>query len=929
MTLAPSHSLHDTLRDYQREVVDQAWAHIADGAQRGMIVMATGTGKTTTALGWWGQHRRRTLWLAHRIELCEQARLTCERLFPEVRATRADATVWDLSGDFVVGQVQTCATPKRLAALALSGEWDAVVVDECAHVHHPKATSTGKEPKPTKCQYTDIVNALGGSPFVLGLTATPDRLDKRSVVGWFEDRIIASLDIRWAIEHGHLVPIRALTVRTDVDLDAVKTSHGDFAAGDLGRALSAADAPATGVAAWLEHASDRITLAFAPTIESSIEITDAFRAAGVAAAHLDGKTPDDERRRLIRDLGTGALRVLVNVGVTTEGTDIPAVSCVAMWRPTTSRSLATQMIGRGLRLADAKQDCVAEGTLVLTDIGLVPIEQITKHMRLWDGEEFVAHEGVVERGFRPVIEYAGLTATPDHKVWTTQGWLPFGECAVRGIAIAVVVDGTRIVRASEGRARSSTRAQGLDRMRRVRTAALAVLGGSPLRSIRMQSLFSTKIGTEVVGGQVLPSARALPQSDEYPLRRLRRAGDRVQIRRANSDGGLDRREPRYAPGIADRQGLQRRALRAWEPPTRITGAERCELPEEQGELRLSRLSPSASGDPVRRRDASKASSHRHDVGSDHRSVSVGVGQTQRRVWDVLNAGPRRRFSANGLLVSNCLVLDLVGVSRKHSLVLASDVLGLHRQLGYHENSLDVMAEERELFEAAQVAEQLACEAEWADPDTVIFGESNPLAPRREAKARHTWHHAPVAGALRRWTCTRATETVVLRPHPDGSRNWVAGIGTTVATALIIASGPRLAEVVVNAERWIDGNRPEGAWRKDPVTAKQRAALLRLGHPDDVIARLTKAQAGRLIGIGKAAQARTLVAAVRDSNSVYRAFDRLTPERVAELAAWGDLSVKALARACELDPASLTTDQTNTLQHRARLMLRVLEDRRAS
>jgi superfamily II DNA or RNA helicase len=916
VTLTAAHPAHPTLRDYQAEVVDSTWAHVADGARRGLIVMATGTGKTRTALGWWGTHRQRTLWLAHRVELIDQAAAAAADLFPEARITRATADTWDLSGDLVVGQVQTCSQPRRLEALRRSGEWAAVVVDESHHVHSPKPTSTGKPPKPVHCAYTEIVDALSGEPFVLGLTATPDRLDKRSVVEWFDDRIIANLDIRWAIEHGHLVPIRALTVKTELDLDSVKRSHGDFAAGDLGRAMSAAQVPTAVVDAWERHASDRITLAFAPTIESSRELVAAFVERGVAAAHLDGKTHDIERARLIRDLGTGTLRVLVNVGVTTEGTDIPAVSCVLLVRPTQSRGLAVQMMGRGLRLAPDKADCVAEGTLVLTDAGLVPIEAVTTSMRLWDGVEYVEHQGAVCRGEQTTIEYAGLVATPDHKVWTDDGWVEFGECARRGLSIRVSAEDGNAIRESDRRTRSSRRAPSFDSMRRLRRTQVATgRGGMGLRR-----MLSAKGRSALACPAVLIRKTTMRQPERSSLFGLRRQGHQVLVSRADGNGRVDLGESWSIPGLADRPNRQQRPLRTGQYSTGIERPEHGEQSQIQEIVRVRPVSPEPPGHSLRGRDAAAPAAQGDDGRRDRRQVSPQIKQAKRRVWDVLDSGPRHRFTANGLLVSNCLIIDMSGTSTKHDLVLASDVLGLHRTLGELENSLDAITEQAALALAAERDEAEQTEAEWSDPDEVMLGAHDPLKPR---KVRHEWTSAPITGCLRRWTCSKATETVVVRSNPDGSRSWVAGVGQTVGDALIIATGERLGHVVAAAEAWIDGHRAPNAWRIDPATPKQIGLLVRLGHDRAQLAGLTKAQAGRLINAGRIAQARTTLERVRDANAFYRALDGLTSDLAVEVMASGPfITNHATADAVgqRLGITIMNDEQRAVLMHRLRMTL---------
>jgi hypothetical protein len=125
----------------------------------------------------------------------------------------------------------------------------------------------------------------------------------------------------------------------------------------------------------------------------------------------------------------------VSVVGNTTGVDWD-VRCIILARPTKSEILYTQIIGRGLRTAVGKEDCVARDTLVLTDRGEVKIQDVTLDHKVWDGVSFVCHGGAVCRGRRQVIEYCGVVATPEHRVMTEDGWQTIQEAARRQIGIA-------------------------------------------------------------------------------------------------------------------------------------------------------------------------------------------------------------------------------------------------------------------------------------------------------------------------------------------------------------------------------------------------------------------------------------------------------------------------------------------------------------
>ena len=124
------------------------------------------------------------------------------------------------------------------------------------------------------------------------------------------------------------------------------------------RALLAANAPEQVLEAFQEHARDRKALCFTPTVKTAYAIAEAFQEAGIAAEALDGTTPLDERRAILERLHTGETQVVCNCGVLTEGFDEPSIDCIIMARPTQSRVLYTQMLGRGTRTYPGKPDCL-------------------------------------------------------------------------------------------------------------------------------------------------------------------------------------------------------------------------------------------------------------------------------------------------------------------------------------------------------------------------------------------------------------------------------------------------------------------------------------------------------------------------------------------------------------------------------------------
>lgn len=339
-----------TLFDYQQEQVDGALSLWAAGHRRIAMVMATGGGKTPTfsaVAGMAVTSGQGVLVLAHRTELIDQAIDKLQQVNPGIRVGRLQGADKQYRAPVVVGSVATAATKATLSLLKMR-RWGLIIVDE---THHIVAES-----------YMRILRELGAfepdGPLVLGATATLGRTDRKALSDVFEAVVEPQVGLLDLIKRGRLVRPRGIRVRIDgLDLNKVNKVAGDLGQRQLGAAMSAAMAPKRIVEAWQEHAAGRLTMAFMPSIEISKEVVEAFRAAGVAAVHLDGNTPDAVRDATLDDFRAGRVTLICNVGLFTEGTDLPMIECVIL-KMTMSTLLYMQMVGRGVRLWPGKKDCV-------------------------------------------------------------------------------------------------------------------------------------------------------------------------------------------------------------------------------------------------------------------------------------------------------------------------------------------------------------------------------------------------------------------------------------------------------------------------------------------------------------------------------------------------------------------------------------------
>lgn len=311
-----------------------------------LVVLATGGGKTRIAgeviREWPG---KRCLFLAHRDELIQQAVDRIGELIgapPEVEM--AESAAGRHGRRPVIASVQSLTQPRRLHRFK-PDDFDLIVTDE---VHHGCA--------PTYRRIYDYFAAAK----MLGLTATPDRADGLAL-GQIMESVAFRYELPEMIADGWLAPIKILQVHIDsLDFSTLHTRAGDFRKEELD-ALLAQEKNLHGIAAAIvERAASRKTAAFTSNVanaHSLSEIINRYSLTGRSAV-VDGEMDRDERRRVLDAFRSGDLQYVVNCNVLTEGFDEPSIECVAMARPTKSRTTYAQQIGRGTRLSPGKDYCL-------------------------------------------------------------------------------------------------------------------------------------------------------------------------------------------------------------------------------------------------------------------------------------------------------------------------------------------------------------------------------------------------------------------------------------------------------------------------------------------------------------------------------------------------------------------------------------------
>ena len=332
---------------FQEEILERLeTAREVHGRYRNLIVAATGTGKTMISafdyrrlcLG--KRPRPRLLFVAHRKEILEQALATFRGVlgdasFGELWVGESQATQYD----YLFLSIQTFTAQKAFFLGRTPGHYDLIIIDE---VHHLAASS-----------YRPLVQHFQPK-ILLGLTATPERMDGGDILEDFDGHIAAEIRLPEAITRGLLCPFQYFGVPDGMDLSKVSRSRGKYEVADLERRYLAAEARLTHIfnnlRKYLPDPGTVRALGFCVSQRHARYMAEAFQRAGLRAAALTAEDRAEQRRQLRAQLQAGTLNYLFVVDLFNEGVDIPEVDTVLFLRPTESLTVFLQQLGRGLRL---------------------------------------------------------------------------------------------------------------------------------------------------------------------------------------------------------------------------------------------------------------------------------------------------------------------------------------------------------------------------------------------------------------------------------------------------------------------------------------------------------------------------------------------------------------------------------------------------
>ena len=323
------------LRPYQQQAVNDI-REAFKTHRRVLYQLPTGAGKTVIFTYITREAARKSksvLILVHRQELMNQ---TCSKLaqagvpFERIESGKKNTDYWPVD----VAMVQT-ASRRELR------KYDLIICDEA---HHAVSGS-----------WHTIINNQPQA-FVLGVTATPCRLDGRGLFEAF-DKLLEGVKLTTLINDGYLCAPKIYASKL-IDLTGVKTMAGDYSKSELETAVNKSQITGDAVTEYRNYADGLPTIVFCVSVKHAEQVAESLRDAGYRAESVDGSLPDPERKRRINGLSDGSVQVLTSCDIVSEGTDIPAVACAIMLRPTKSESLYLQQVGRALRIMEGKQHAI-------------------------------------------------------------------------------------------------------------------------------------------------------------------------------------------------------------------------------------------------------------------------------------------------------------------------------------------------------------------------------------------------------------------------------------------------------------------------------------------------------------------------------------------------------------------------------------------
>ena len=325
------------LREYQQEAIDSLREMRENGETIALLYHATGVGKTVTACTDAKSVGGRTLFLVNALKLASQAKETFSKIWPEATLGEYTGSAKDKDNHVVFATIQTLS--RNLGEFEADA-FDYIIVDEC---HHAAAKTYQK------------IFSYFKPKFILGLTATPERSDGQDMLELFQN-VAHKMDLKTAVEQGILAPIRCLRVKTDIDLSDVRIHGIKYDAQDLESKLFVPERNNLIVDTYLKYINGRKTVIFCASVNHATEIAKMLRESGVVAESVSGHDKVAVRNKILDRYENDDINVLCACDLLNEGWDSPRTEALFMARPTMSKTIYMQQLGRGTRKCEGKED---------------------------------------------------------------------------------------------------------------------------------------------------------------------------------------------------------------------------------------------------------------------------------------------------------------------------------------------------------------------------------------------------------------------------------------------------------------------------------------------------------------------------------------------------------------------------------------------
>ena len=325
------------LRDYQQEATENLQKMREDGKTIALLYNATGVGKTITAATDAKAVGGRILFLVNALKLASQAKETFAKAWPEATLGEYTGSQKDMTQTVIFATVQSIS--KDLEKFSPT-DFDYLIVDEC---HHAAANTYQK------------IFTYFHPKFILGLTATPERSDGEDMLELFQN-VAHKMDLKTAVERGVLVPIRCIRVKTNIDLTDVRINGIKYNSQDLESKLFIPERNQLIVDTYLKYVNGKKTVIFCASVDHAAEIAKLLRDSGVKAEAVSGRDRVEVREKILKDYETGSTNVLCACDLLNEGWDSPHTTVLFMARPTMSKTIYLQQLGRGTRRCPGKED---------------------------------------------------------------------------------------------------------------------------------------------------------------------------------------------------------------------------------------------------------------------------------------------------------------------------------------------------------------------------------------------------------------------------------------------------------------------------------------------------------------------------------------------------------------------------------------------